>query len=290
MTDTAPELLIDGKEDGALSARDRGLAFGDGVFETMAVVNGSVRFAGRHLARLADGCERLGFEAPPEDTLQADIARVAAGQQQTVVKLIVTRGTGGVGYAPPADARPVRIVQRLDWPNRAPSDYADGLRVGLCRCRVSRQPALAGLKHLNRLEQVLARAEMARLGLAEGLMLDDRDHVIEATAGNVFASINGELVTPRLDLSGVRGVMRAVVLATARDLGIAVRRSRLELPALLEAKEVFLTNALAGLLPVREVVAGSFSTSWAPGPMAAALSRALIKEGVKPCGPEGGVA
>lgn len=279
-----PTLLINGELTGSVSSRDRGLAFGDGLFETTAAIDGIVRFAHRHLDRLELGCARLAIPAPGRALLQREMARVAAGQRRAVVKIIVTRGSGGIGYAPPAQCEPTRIVQRLAWPVRDADEYAEGIDIGVCNTRVARQPALAGLKHLNRLEQVLGRAEMAARGLAEGLMLDERDNVVEATAANLFAAVDGVLTTPRLDLCGVRGVMREVVVDAARELGLPVRCGRLDLMQLLGADEVFLTNSLAGLLPVRRLRAGSTVACWQPGPAAAAISRSLADAAIHPCG------
>ena len=163
---SAPTLLVNGLPNDSLPVRDRGLLFGDGLFETTAVINGAVRFIDRHLDRLADGCARLGIPAPDRQLFEQEIRLLAGGQQRAVIKLIVTRGAGGFGYAPPANCDPTRIIERLRWPERDENDYRAGIEMGICRTRVARQPVLAGLKHLNRLEQVLARGEMAGAGLS----------------------------------------------------------------------------------------------------------------------------
>lgn len=262
----APRELINGQAGAAVSSRDRGLLYGDGLFETVRVVGGGVApLWPRHMARLAEGCARLGLPAPEAGLLVAELQAVASGLDAAAVRITVTRGEGARGYAPPAVAQPTRIVAAfpmplLDW--RAESQ---GIRVRVCELRLAEQPRLAGLKHLNRLEQVLARAEWADPAIAEGLMLDTAGRVVCATMANVFAVIDGALVTPALDRCGVAGVARAEVLAT--QVRAQVRDLRLD--ELLDADEVFLTSSVRGILPVQAVGDKVF----APGPVTRALQR-----------------
>jgi len=245
--------LIDGIPAVVVPAADRGLQYGDGLFETIAVVDGRPCLWDRHLARLRAGCVRLAIPLPDPDLLQAEVLALAKGQGRAVLKLIVTRGEGGRGYRPPHPARPRRILRLHPWPDHPPAWRSAGVRVRYCRTRLGHQPLLAGLKHLNRLEQVLARAEWDDPDIGEGLMLDLDGTVVEGTQTNLFALTAGRLVTPLLDRCGVNGVVRQVVIETAWMQGLAVEEARLTPVELARADALFLTSSLAGLWPVREL-------------------------------------
>ncbi len=227
---------------------DRGLEFGDGLFETLAVVAGRPRLLDRHLARLARGAERLGLALPPSPALAAELGAAAAAPGTGVVKLIVTRGEGGIGYAPPAGA-PRRYLWALPARER-PGAPADGIAARWCRTRLAEQPALAGLKHLNRLEQVLARREPHDGTTAEGLMLDVHGRLVCGTMSNVFIVIGRELVTPSLARCGVEGVMRGALIEAFRAAGERVTERDVDPHELEGASELFVTNALIGAWPV----------------------------------------
>lgn len=242
-------VLVNGRADAAVDPLDRGLLYGDGLFETLAIVGGRPRFLDWHFERLCSGARVLGFPAPDLDALRADIARVATGPR-CVVKLILTRGPGKRGYQPPRDPRPTRIVAASPWPAGPPGAATAGVRLGWCRMRLSRNGALAGLKHLNRLEQVLARSEWDDGDMDEGLMQDDRGRVIAATQANVFARLEGAWATPRLDECGVAGVMRRAFRAWCEGQGARVLERSLEVADLESATSLVLTNALIGAWPV----------------------------------------
>ena len=244
--------LVNGQESAELAIRDRGLQYGDGLFETIAIHDGRAALWARHLERLAAGCRRLDMAMPDPDLLATEVQRVADRETRAVVKLIVTRGPGARGYRAEHSATPTRIVQGLRWPQYPGAAARDGVAVRWCRLRLARQPQLAGLKHLNRLEQVLARAEW-RDEYAEGLMCDTEGLVIEGTMSNLFIVHKGVLTTPDLSESGVAGVVRAEILATAQALGIPVAVRAVTPTMVGEAEELFLTNSLIGVWPVRQL-------------------------------------
>ncbi|APX93590.1 aminodeoxychorismate lyase [Halomonas sp. 1513] len=221
---------------------DRGLAYGDGLFETVLLRDGQPLLWREHLARLQRGAERLGFAAPDADSLRACCAEAPAGL--AVLKLIVTRGSGGRGYRPPAEASP-----QLRWQVGAftpqPERWRDGVRVRHCRLRLGRQPALAGIKHLNRLENVLARSEWQDDAIAEGLLSDSHGLLVEATCMNLFWSRHGRLETPRLENCGVAGTLREALLAE-----LAISEVEAGPAVLLDAEAVWLGNSLQGLWPL----------------------------------------
>ncbi|MEX0899977.1 MAG: aminodeoxychorismate lyase [Gammaproteobacteria bacterium] len=249
-----------------IATTDRGLAYGDGVFETIAVHNGIAQQLDRHIARLTEGCLRLGFTAPP---LVDDIRDRAAGHARAVLKVIVTRGEGGRGYRPPADPVPTRVISLHAWPTHDPAWAERGVAVRWCETRLAIQPALARLKHLNRLEQVLARAEWEGMDRwQEGLMQDMDGHVIEAIQANVFVVTDGRLRTPRVDRCGIAGITRERVIEGAAELGLVCEEARFDQSAVGAADELFLCNSVIGIWPVREVSSVSFD---APGPVTRTL-------------------
>lgn len=262
-------ILIDGIEQSQIDVRDRGLQYGDGLFETMAVSDGRVRRLNAHLDRLRGGCERLGFACPDSALIEAELLQLAHGQRRAVLKLIVTRGMGGRGYRPPPETKPTRIVSLNAWPEYPAHWWQDGVDVRICHTTLGDNPVLAGLKHLNRLEQVLARNEWNEPQIAEGLMLDARGTVVCGTMSNVFLVSDGILRTPRLDRCGVLGTTRRAVLAEAAALGIAAEETDLRLEDVLKADEVFLTNAVIGLWPVRSLDKRQYSI----GPVTRRLQR-----------------
>ena len=242
-------VLVDGQEGGRVDAFDRGLQYGDGLFETIAVPDGRPRFLDWHLERLTDGARRLGFPALDTGLLRREVEAISSGSR-CIVKLVVTRGSGPRGYRPPQAPQPRRIVAASDWPQATP---ATGARVGWCRTRLGRNPDLAGLKHLNRLEQVLARSEWDDGVMDEGLMCDEVGHVITATQANLFAKIGGRWVTPRLDQCGVAGIMRRAFRTWQAAQGVAVEEREVLRADVESASALLLTNALVGAWPVREL-------------------------------------
>ena len=268
--------LIDGAPGDEISVADRGLQYGDGLFETIAVVAGRPCLWDRHLARLRAGCERLAMPLPDTDRLADEAASLSRGQERAVLKLIVTRGEGGRGYRAPKPARPCRILQLGPWPEYPEAWQSQGVRVRYCKMRLGHQPLLAGLKHLNRLEQVLARAEWDDPAVAEGLMLDLDGRVVEGTQTNLFAVTDGRLLTPPLDRCGVAGVVRHLVHDKASQLGMPVAEEALDPTRLAAADALFLTSSLAGLWPVRELDGRSYEPARLPPELAAAVLAAAF--------------
>jgi 4-amino-4-deoxychorismate lyase len=245
-------VFVNGRAMATVDAGDRGLHYGDGLFETLVVRNGRVRFLDYHLERLSEGSRRLGMPLPDISVLQDEIPR-AWPRDRGVVKVILTRGVGERGYRPPAQPQPTRIVAGFAWPARVATAWTEGVRVRICRTRLGRNPALAGLKHLNRLEQVLARSEWDDEAVQEGLMLDDRDRLIGGTTSNVFIRRASGWVTPALTDCGVAGVMRRVFRGWAAEQGIAVTDRDIAVMELADVSAALLTNSLIGAWPVREL-------------------------------------
>ncbi len=245
---------INGKPGTQIDYRDRGLHYGDGLFETMRVADGRIALLSQHLDRLLHGGERLGIPMPARAALSREVLRAARSRPHAVLKLIITRGAGQRGYRVPRPCRPMRMIICEDRPPPDAGAADKPVRVRLCRMRLSENSVLAGLKTLNRLESVLARDEWRDPRIGEGLMRDHADHIVCGTMSNVFVGHNGRFVTPLIDRCGVSGVMRRWVLETARRNRMAIREGRVHLADLVTADEIFLTNALIGIWTVGTVV------------------------------------
>jgi 4-amino-4-deoxychorismate lyase len=254
--------LVNGHSTGVDPA-DRGLAYGDGLFETMAAAEGVIRWFDLHLDRLEEGCRRLEIPAPSRSLLAHEIDAHCPKRGRAVVKLIVTRGPGTRGYLPPEPAATTRVLAISPWPDYPDSHYRSGISARVCQLRLGENPALAGIKHLCRLEQVLAQLELRGHAVQQGLLLDTSGHVVGGTSSNLFAVHDGELRTPALARCGIKGVMRRAVLETARTLGIRADERDLSLDDVLAADELFVTNALFGIWPVTDVESRRFAL----GPM-----------------------
>lgn len=249
-------------------AEGRGFAYGDGVFETMRAVAGTIPWWPAHRMRLQTGATRLGIALPSDAVLDREVGDFAAMHADATIKLILTRGSGGRGYAPSPDAPPVWTLIAAPLP---PPARAGGLVLRWCDTRLALQPALAGLKHCNRLEQVLARAEWAAAGLDpaevdEGLMRDTDGHAVCATAANLFVWRDGRWSTPSVDRCGIAGVCRGWLIDA---LGADV--APLSVADVEGAGALLLCNALRGILPVARLGA----RAWAPHPAVAEARRRL---------------
>jgi 4-amino-4-deoxychorismate lyase len=245
--------LIDGRAGHSIDSTDRGLQYGDGLFETIACRDGQPRWLALHLQRLQHGCQRLRLAFVDFELLRAEICGFAAGQERCIVKVIVTRGSATRrGYAPAGDERPRRIVSRHDWPDTA-APGPSGFRVGISAVTLGINPLLAGLKHLNRLEQVLAQMARDEAGLDEVLMLSTAGVVISGSMSNVFLADDSGLYTPDLTNCGVAGVMRHLVLQAAATHGVPVRERPVALAELANVREMFVTNVRWGVQSVQSL-------------------------------------
>ncbi|HEY6095616.1 MAG TPA: aminodeoxychorismate lyase [Gallionellaceae bacterium] len=246
-------MLINGAPGNAVSIQDRGLLYGDGVFRTMLVRNHLVQHWPAHYKKLQQDCQGIGLECPAEPLLRNELELVIQQRRNATAKIIITRGESARGYAPPASPRITRIVTSGDVPEYPEANSRSGVRLHVCQLRLSHQPRLAGIKHLNRLENVLAAAEWSDPEIAEGLLLDQRGLVIEGTRTNLFCVKDGALFTPDLAQCGVAGLQRERVIEWARLNGVDCQISSLTLHDLQSADEIFLVNSIIGLWPVQEM-------------------------------------
>jgi 4-amino-4-deoxychorismate lyase len=248
---------INGRSSTRIDPRDRGLQYGDGVFETMRVHRGQVRLLEFHLERLYAGCRRLAIMGPSRTVLRRELERTAALRSEGVLKLIVTRGASSHrGYRPTGREKCTRILALHALPRGLLRDARTPVRVRLCATPLGLNPGLAGLKTLNRLESVLARAEWRDAGIWEGLMRDVDENIVCGTMSNLFLKRGSSLVTPLLDRCGVAGVMRRWILETAGGLKLRPVERRIRWRDLSEAEEVFMSNAVVGLRSVGSIQQG----------------------------------
>ena len=244
------EACVNGEPVGMIPISDRGLLYGDGVFETIAIKSGHPQHWQRHMKRLQAGCTRLGIQPFEDALLAAEAESITNGVDKGVLKLIVTRGSGGRGYRVAETTACTRIMQLHPWPEYPAANAQQGVKIRLCKTRLGHNPDLAGIKHLNRLEQVLARQEWDDDAIGEGLLMDADGNLVEGTMSNVFIVSDGVLMTPDLSRCGVAGIMRTIILELAEQQGLDTRITLISQQALVQADEMFLCNSLIGIWPV----------------------------------------
>jgi 4-amino-4-deoxychorismate lyase len=244
------EIHVDGRATGEQWPLDRGLQYGDGLFETMLVRHGRVRFEALHRARLAEGCSRLGINADLAGIWE-QVGRLATQHGNAMLRLQLTRGVAlARGYQSTGNERAMSILAVFA---AAATQMPRPLRVVMLRNRLGENPDLAGLKHCNRLEQVLARQAMRGIDAFEGIMASSSGLVISGTMSNVFLELDGHIVTPAMDRCGVAGTLRAVVLREASRAGAPVQVMEVPIEALRRAPALALSNARLGLVMVDEL-------------------------------------
>lgn len=253
MGSAAPILVqVDGEAATGIDVQDRGLHYGDGLFETIACRGGRARFLELHLQRLAQGCGRLAIRYDDFRRLGAQIREVAATQSDCLIKLILTRGSAVArGYGAQGNEVARTVLLQYRWPPEDPGCWEQGIAVRTARGHLGENPALAGLKHLNRLEQVLIRGEWTDPAIREALVFSSSGRLISGTMSNVFLVRDGRLMTPAIVSAGIRGVMRRVVMREAQRGGLDVSETALDAAAVAAAEEIFVTNARIGIWPVR---------------------------------------
>lgn len=245
-------ILINGINESCIDVRDRGFQYGDGVFETIAFKNNQIQFWDKHMLRLRQACERLSLNCIDEVLWLEDIKRLKP-DCDAVIKLSVTRGVSGRGYAYDPGDSVTRVAAVYPWPNYTEQNE-QGISTKFCQTPISINPQLAGIKHLNRLDNVLARNEWHDADISEGFMLDNQQHIIEGTMSNVFCVLDDELYTPRLDLCGVEGVMRGQVINLAEQMNIPVNIIEINKQNFLQMDAVFVTNSIIGMWTVNKII------------------------------------
>lgn len=258
--------LVNGVESESILLRDRGLHYGDGVFRTLLIDRGIVLDADAQVARLRADAERIGLVAPGAELILQEVRAFCREEQRAVLKILLTRGESARGYQT-GQGGGTRIMLLYPPPDFPSGYWREGVAVRLCATRLSRNPALAGVKHLNRLEQVLARAEWNDNEAAEGLMLDTAGHVVSGISSNLFFLRDSCLMSADLSQCGVAGVMRGLLLDAAPAYTRAVRIQEFSIADLLAADECFVCNSVIRIWPVTRLG----DRHWPVGPVTRAL-------------------
>jgi aminodeoxychorismate lyase len=266
-----PSILINGKKQNQLSVFNRLVQFGDGLFETCLLIEGKLILANQHFERLEKGSKRLKIANISRSIWLEDIVKAVSLSRLNngVVKIILSRGESVRGYGFAKNITPTRIIIVDKLPDLT-QDYV----LSVCKSGYANNALLSEIKHCNRLEQVLARADLNAL---ECVMLDAQNHVISVTQGNIFAIKNGALLTPNLDNCGIKGTRRQVIIQLAKKLGLAVKIGPLSLEDFLKSDEVFISNSLIGIRPVRQINAQIYLQRTHTTALKIALDKYILK-------------
>jgi 4-amino-4-deoxychorismate lyase len=268
--------LINGSFNQAISPFDRGFAYGDGVFRTIKMVGGLPELWPQHYQKLVADCAAINIVCPSAELLMSDIAQLfsedaSAENKSAVAKIIITRGEGNRGYTPPAITAPMRVVTKSVMPEYPEERFSIGVNLTVCETRLAAQTKLAGIKTLNRLENVLARMEWSTPDITEGILLDTLGNVIECTAANIFARFGDTLLTPDLTQCGVAGITRQRIVELAHTLSLKTSIETFNLEKLLAADEVVICSSLFGVWQVKNICDKTLKT----GALAANIRAAL---------------
>ena len=252
--------LINGIPQETLPASDRAIQFGDGCFTTARIAAGQVCLLDAHLQRLQMACEKLLIPFIAWAELQREMVELARGNERGVLKVIISRGSGGRGYSAANCMHPARILSVSGYPAHYDGWRREGITLELSPVRLGRNPHLAGVKHLNRLEQVLIRTHLEQTDADEALVLDSEGVVTECCAANLFWRNGKDVFTPRLDQAGVNGLMRQFCLQQLAHSGYRVVEVHAREAVLAEADEMVVCNALMPVVPVRQYGSQRFSS------------------------------
>ncbi|SMY35816.1 Aminodeoxychorismate lyase [Photobacterium malacitanum] len=246
--------LVNGYEQQALAITDRATQYGDGCFTTMLVEQQCVQLWSLHLARLALSLQRLAIAAPNWQQIHSQVAALALKYpDKGGIKILISRGSGGRGYNPFGCDDTQVVITDFEWPLHYQQWQQQGITLGVCQQRMGNSPMLAGMKHLNRLEQVLLKQEVETAGWVDAIALDGDDRVIETTVANLFWRHGNTVYTPALQRAGVAGVMRQQILNMLDELNYDYQVGDFGINAVLAADEVFITNSLMALVPVNQI-------------------------------------
>jgi 4-amino-4-deoxychorismate lyase len=251
--------LINGKFVDELAAHDRGLHYGDGLFETITVENMQLLCWDEHLKRLERGCIKLNIAVPDKNLLKNEVSELINTESQGVIKIIISRGQGGRGYKILENIAPTRIISLYPWSYQYDQNSSSGVKTRICKYRYAKNPLLAGIKHLNRLEQILARSEWNDDSIAEGIVMDSENYIIEGTMSNIFCIIGKTLYTPDLSACGIEGIVRGKIIELASNLKFNVEIKKMPLGFLMNAEEIFMCNSIIGVWPVNIIDETKFS-------------------------------
>jgi len=239
--------LVNGIEQKHINIENRGLAYGDGLFTTAKIINGKIQYLPSHVHRLLSGCKKLAICTPNQIELTEQLSHVAKQYNLAVLKVIITASSGGRGYARSIDLNSDIIIMVHDYPTHYEELAIDGITLGNSKQQIGINPMLSGLKHLNRLEQVLLRQELVKAKEDDLVVTNINGEVIEATSANLFFWLNDKLCTPDVTSSGVNGIMRQTVLQNYPNTLI----KKVTLTELASSQAMFICNCVMGIMPIK---------------------------------------
>jgi 4-amino-4-deoxychorismate lyase len=250
-------IIVNGQIQNHITVADRSLHYGDGCFTTLGFTQGKLHAWPLHLARLQNNCQRLGIDFGQWQALENDIKQmliqVTAEQSKGVLKIIITRGQGGRGYSPSGAQNPTYIISTHDFPTHYTQWQNHGIDLTISAIKLGKQPLLAGIKHLNRLEQVLVKQELEKTSFDDAIVCSSDNEIIESSAGNIFWLQDEQWFTPYLNECGVEGVMRNQICDVLRKNAQQVKQIEQKLSADFCAQEMFICNSLMEIVPVRSL-------------------------------------
>ncbi len=262
---TKVQVLLNGKVGTQIQIQDRGLQYGHGLFETIAWRENVLELWGEHMNRLCKGCARLMIPIPDIEQLKTEALSLCHTLVQATIKITITGGESDRGYLNPSPVKSNRIVSCYVSNESQCYNQLQSIAVIICKTRLAAPAILAGVKHLNRLEQIFAREEWANDDkIKEGLMLDTAENVVSGTMSNVFFVKNAQIYTNAIEQCGIQGVMRDFIIKLAEGLGVNVICTQFTLQELLAADEIFISNSLIKIQAVATVNASEYL---APGPI-----------------------
>ncbi|MCG7496997.1 aminodeoxychorismate lyase [Vibrio sp. Of7-15] len=252
--------LVNGIKRTELSIADRGFQYGDGCFTTMLVKGGNIQLWLYHKERLQLALSRLSIKEPDWEAIQEWLVSVQSPKTLYGIKILISRGQGGRGYGSDGCNATQVVISSFDFPKHY-LEWADkGIDLAICKTQLGHNPLLAGIKHNNRLEQVLIKQELSRLNAIDGVVCGLDGNVVETSVANLFWVRDKVLYTPATTLAGVDGVMRRHVLSLTKSIGLCYKVVTWPLEQLLGADEVFITNSLMQIVPVNRIGSQEFTS------------------------------
>ncbi|MFM2663944.1 aminodeoxychorismate lyase [Vibrio mediterranei] len=248
----------DGNQVDYVSVTDRSFQYGDGCFTTILTKSGKLQLWDQHVKRMERALLRLKMAPVDWQQMKAELERVVSRKALAGIKIHVSRGEGGRGYSPSVNRGPLITLSQFDFPVGYIELRQLGLELSLCDVALGLNPLLAGLKHNNRLEQILAKEQVEHSDRLDGIVLDINGNVIETTMANIFWFKDGVLHTPSLDMAGVEGVMREEVLRVANQDELPILIDSFKLNTLMSADEIFVSNCILGVAPVTKIQDAQF--------------------------------
>ncbi|KZN68703.1 aminodeoxychorismate lyase [Pseudoalteromonas luteoviolacea] len=231
-----------------VSHKDRGLNYGDGFFTTVKIDSGALALWDYHLIRLQECEQRLGFPALDYKRLTSQCQEAVKQCQSGFLKVLITRGCGGRGYGVPEKPTPKIIITQGDLPSHYEDWKKNGVSLGYSDIQLGHQPLFAGLKTLNRLEQVMIK-QAAQNSLFDDVLVEDiAGNIIESSASNILVVKNGSVFTPKLDMCGISGVYLRYMCSQ-----VEVTERRIQRQDLVHADAIYICNSLMGLVPVKSL-------------------------------------